>query len=111
MFDIDSISLDLHRLRQHLRESGRDTALTIEAAQAEADRNGAMLAERLDRIALAEADELDRHADRMADIRAERDQVVREHQTAAADLSARIRTVTAGFVSQTRAQRPVLAAE
>lgn len=105
MYDIDQISVDLAKLRNALREAGRETAGSIETAQSEADRNGVLLAERLDRIHLAEAEELARHAERMADIRQERDAAIAEHKMAAGDLSARIRTVALRLVPQ----KPALA--
>lgn len=73
-----------------ITDAGHDAALRIEAERLAMTRRDAALAHRLAELETAQVDEIDRHAQAMADLRAAQDAAVRDHLAEAGQAQGRL---------------------
>lgn len=98
MFSMNELQQKLLTLRNELREAGRDISTEITGAQDETERAGALLADRMNQCQLDEQEEIGRHADAMAAIRARRETALGDYAMAVKAVDTRIRNMGTSLI-------------
>lgn len=91
--DIKALEAKLRLVTKEVSDAARGTAIDIERAQTDVDTGAGTLAQTLDQIAQAEAQEHARHADMLAQLAAQRDAALKQYCAVVFDTSVRMRAL------------------
>ena len=102
--DIRALEQKLRLVTKEVSDAARSTAVDIERAQTDVDTGAGVLAQTLDEIAKAEADEHARHSDMMAQLAVQREAAIKQHCAVVTEASTRMRALRSMLIGSDTSQ-------